>query len=251
MPIIYEPKGKALEYSELAANLYKGCSHGCKYCYVPGIPPYKFVKNAREVFYSNPAPRPDVIKQLQKDAKKLEGDKRLVLFSFTSDAYQPIEKEHRITMQALETLRQHNIRPQILTKAGTWAIERDGKILKAAGGIWAATLTTDNNSESLEWEPGAPLPNERIEALKIAKSFGLETWVSFEPVINPDAVYRMIKQIHSFVDLFKIGKINYHPLEKTIDWAEFLFKVESILDKYSCKRYIKKDLEAYRSKTAA
>jgi len=251
MSIIYEPKGKALEYSGLAANLYKGCSHGCKYCYVPGIPPYKFVKNAREVFYSNPAPRPDVIKQLQKDTKKFEGDKRPVLFSFTSDAYQPIEKEHRITMQALETLRQHNIRPQILTKAGTWAIKRDGKILKAAGGIWAATLTTDNNAESLEWEPGAPLPNERIEALKIAKSFGLETWVSFEPVINPDAVYRMIKQIHSFVDLFKIGKINYHPLEKTIDWAEFLFKVESILDKYSCKRYIKKDLEAYRSKTAA
>ena len=79
MPIIYKPKGKALEYSKLAANLYKGCSHGCKYCYVPGIPPYKFKKNAREEFYSNPLPRADVIRQLQRDAKKLEGDKRPVL----------------------------------------------------------------------------------------------------------------------------------------------------------------------------
>ena len=247
MPIIYEPKGKALEYSELAANLYKGCSHGCKYCYVPGIPPWKFKKNAREEFYSNPAPRPNVLKQLQRDAKKLDGDKRPVLFSFTSDCYQPIEKECRITMQAIETLRQYNIRPQVLTKAGTWAIERDGKILKAAGGIWAATLTTDNPDTSLDWEPGAPLPGERIKALKIAKSFGLETWVSFEPVIDPEAVFRMIKETHSFVDLFKVGKINYHPLEKEINWQEFLIKVESVLDKYSCKKYIKKDLLAFKN----
>ena len=33
MSIIYEPKGKAREYSPLAVNLYRGCSHGCLYCY--------------------------------------------------------------------------------------------------------------------------------------------------------------------------------------------------------------------------
>ena len=37
MSIIYEPRGKAREYSELAANLYTGCSHGCRYCYCPAI----------------------------------------------------------------------------------------------------------------------------------------------------------------------------------------------------------------------
>ena len=31
MSIIYEPRGKAREYSELAVNLYTGCSHGCRY----------------------------------------------------------------------------------------------------------------------------------------------------------------------------------------------------------------------------
>ena len=244
--IIYEPKGKALEYSPLAANLYKGCSHACSYCYVPGIPPYKFAKNARESFYTNPCPRPNVIKQLEADAKKLKSDARPVLFSFTSDCYQPIEKVHGVTRMALSVLCMNKIQPQILTKSGPWAIERDGDILKKSNGIWAATLTTDEPSESLEWEPGAPLPTERIEALKIAKAIGLETWVSFEPVINPEAVYRMIEKTHKFVDLFKIGKINYHPIENEINWTEFLFKVESILDKYNCKRYIKKDLEKFR-----
>ena len=35
MPIIYEPRGKAAEYSPLAANLYAGCGHGWLYCYAP------------------------------------------------------------------------------------------------------------------------------------------------------------------------------------------------------------------------
>lgn len=35
MRIIYEPKGRAREYANLAANLYSGCIHGCVYCYVP------------------------------------------------------------------------------------------------------------------------------------------------------------------------------------------------------------------------
>lgn len=34
---IYEPSGKAREYSPLALNLYKGCDHGCNYCYVPDM----------------------------------------------------------------------------------------------------------------------------------------------------------------------------------------------------------------------
>jgi len=47
MPIIYEPSGKALEYSPLAANLYAGCGHRCVYCYAPLA-----LKRTREMFYS-------------------------------------------------------------------------------------------------------------------------------------------------------------------------------------------------------
>ena len=36
MNAIYEPKGAAREYAELACNLYTGCNHGCLYCYAPG-----------------------------------------------------------------------------------------------------------------------------------------------------------------------------------------------------------------------
>lgn len=55
MNVIYEPKGKAGEYSPLAVNLYRGCDHGCTYCYAPAA-----TRTARETF-SCPVLRPDII----------------------------------------------------------------------------------------------------------------------------------------------------------------------------------------------
>jgi hypothetical protein len=45
-------------------------------------------------------------------------------------------------------------------------------------------------------------------------------------------------------NIYKVGKINYHPVEKTIDWKQFLVDVEKKFSGYPV--YIKKDLEAYR-----
>lgn len=241
MAVIYEPRGKAREYSELALNIYRGCSHGCTYCYAPSA-----IKCDKFVFHDKPEPRKDIIAQINKDAEKFAGDKRPVLMCFTSDAYQPIEKELRLTQKAITSLYLNGITPQILTKAGGWAISRDVDILKASGAIWAATLTTDSEAESLEWEPRAALPDDRIEALKIAKNAGLQTWVSFEPVINTDAVYRLIDKTHEFVDLYKVGKLNYHPLAKQINWQYFLINVRHKFNSLNKRYYIKKDLLAFQ-----
>jgi len=248
MPAIYVPRGKALEYSELACNLYKGCSHACAYCFAPGA---TFTDRQK---FSSPdyiRPRPGIIAELNRDAEKLAGDPRTILMSFTSDVYQEAEKKLKLTRQALSVMALNNLTPQILTKAGAWAIERDMDLLQHANGIWAATLTTDCPEESIKWEPGAALPADRIKALQIAKDAGLRTWVSFEPVIDPEAVYRLIDQTHDFVDLYKVGKLNYHPLAKEINWNKFLSDAEKRLDHYGKDRYIKKDLEVYRHNTAA
>src|SRR3990167_3742067 len=93
--IVYKPKGKALEYSPLAANLYTGCAHGCLYCYAPSC-----MRMNRAEFYGNPRPRPNVIKLLEADCKKLAGCKDRVLLCFTCDPYQPIDDEHQLTRRA-------------------------------------------------------------------------------------------------------------------------------------------------------
>lgn len=241
MTIIYEPRGKAREYSPLAANLYKGCAHACVYCFAPSA---TFTDRIRFSEESYIRPRQDVLEQLRKDAEKIAGDPRPILLSFTSDVYQPCEKKLGLTRQALEILAANKLTPQILTKAGAWAIKRDADILSRCGGIWAATLTTDDPQASLEWEPGAALPEDRIEALRLAKAAGLQTWVSFEPVFDPAAVYRLIEQTKDFVDLYKVGKLNYHKHAATIDWPLFRETTIALLQSLGKDFYIKDDLRA-------
>jgi len=244
MSIIYKPKGKALEYSPLAANLYKGCSHACKYCFAPRI-----THTDANVFTSPEyiRPRPNVIEQLKKDAVKYRGTDKNVLLSFTTDPYQPINDELGLTREALKIFNDNNIPVTILTKGGTRACKDFDILIKNPQNAFSVTLTTDDPAESFNWEPGAAPPYSRMESLRIADSQGIKTWVSFEPVINPDAVIRMIYRTHSYVDLYKVGKLNYHHKAQTIDWQKFLFRVETELDKFQKERYIKKDLEAYRN----
>ncbi len=246
--IIYQPRGKALEYSPLAANLYKGCSHACKYCFAPKA---TFTDRKKFTDINNIRPRPEVLAQFEKDTVKLAGDKRPVLLSFTTDPYQPAEDKFKITRRALSFLWSNNIAVTILTKGGLRAVECFDILATNKHNAFSVTLTTDDPRESIEWEPGAALPADRIESLRLAHDNKIKTWVSFEPVINPAAVLRLIGETYTFVDLYKIGKLNYHPHAKTIDWQKFLLMVEDKLDLYKKNRYIKKDLEAYRSKIAA
>jgi DNA repair photolyase len=239
MTIIYEPRGKAREYSPLAANLYKGCSHNCVYCYAPNA-----TFKQRSVFHSANfiAPRKNVLRQFEKDCLKYAEDKREVLFSFTSDAYQPIESELLLTRQTLMIAKKHNIFAVILTKNGILS-RRDLPLLASFNRRkFGVTLTHDRPEVSIKWESGAALPIERIAALQDAWTLGIETFVSFEPVIDPEAVYRLIDITHEFVDFYKVGKLNYHPFQKSINWPLFRENVIKQLEYYGKPYMIKKDL---------
>jgi len=241
MPIIYEPRGKALEYSPLAANLYKGCSHKCVYCYAPSA-----TFKTRDVFHSDEyiKPRDNVLEQFKKDCKKYAGDEREVLFSFTTDPYQKCETDLNITRKALKIALEYDMFPVILTKGGSRAL-KDFDILKQfKRRKFGVSLTHDIDSVSLEWERGAALPQDRIKTLMDAWTLGIETFVSFESVIDPEAVMRLIDATHEFVDFYKVGKLNYHAHSKMIDWVDFRSRVIVKLNSLNKKYMIKKDLLA-------
>ena len=242
--VIYEPRGRAREYCELAANLYRGCGHGCKYCYAPDA-----TRADREKFHSNPQPRKGIIEKLRKDAFTISGiEKRPILLCFTCDPYQQINEHYMLTRQAIRTLKENKLKVVILTKGGKRA-EQDFDLLDS-GDYVGATLTFINDSDSLEWEPGAALPAERFAMLEKAKSMGISTWASLEPVIDPEQSLEIIHRTHEYVDQFKVGTLNHHPLAREIDWHKFGQKAVELLDKLGCSYYIKDDLRRYLKKTA-
>jgi DNA repair photolyase len=236
--ISYEPKGRAGEYSPLAANLYKGCEHGCKYCYVPAM-----VRREKTDFHAGVSVRSDALKNLEADLKIMQErkDTRPVFLSFTTDPYQPIEETEKLTRRAILLMHSYGIPVMILTK-GTLLAERDFDLL-GVNDWFGTTLTCRTGLDSLRWEPQAVAPGFRIESLMKAHDKGIKTWASIEPVINPDDSLDLIRTSAPFVDMFKVGKLNHMPeIEARIDWRKFGRQAESLVKSFGKEYYVKSDL---------
>ena len=236
--MIYEPRGRAREYAPLAANLYSGCSHGCKYCYAPAA-----TFKQKDNFHSVVKPRKRALEELEQDAAKLGHSGKRVLLSFTTDPYQPLDEKLGLTRRAIQILHRHGLKVEILTKGGTRAA-RDFDLL-GSGDAFASTLTFLDCDMSREWEPNAADPDDRIAAIREAHARGIPTWVSLEPVIDPRQSLEIIIKTHPYVNLFKVGTLNHHHLTKTIDWRTFGRRAKALLEKLGKDYYIKDDLRAY------
>ncbi len=234
--VIYETRGRAREFNELAINLFTGCDHKCIYCYGADV-----THQDRATFENKPRPRLS-IDEIRNDVRHWtgQGEKRRVLLCFVTDPYQHCEAETQLTRQTILALHALGLNVHILTKGGARS-RRDFDILRP-GDAYATTLTCDNDRDSLHWEPGAALPGERIEALREAHERGIETWVSFEPVIAPEMTYALFMQTSNFVGHYKVGTMNYHPWGKKTDWYTFGWNMKLLLDKYQSKYYFKQDL---------
>jgi hypothetical protein len=60
----------------------------------------------------------------------------------------------------------------------------------------------------------------------------LMTWVSLEPVYYPGHTFAIIHETCEFVDEYKIGKLNYHPQSKNVDWVKFAREISDFLDEW-------------------
>lgn len=240
--VIYSPTGRAREYSELALNLANGCIHGCKYCYVPRI-----IKKQKADFHKEAEHRVDVLKNLELDLIEMSkiGDKRKVMFSFTTDPYQPIDGFNEMTREALELFKKYDQPFHLLTKGANFA-KKDFDLYKE-GDEFACSLTFINPKNSQKIEPNTAKPEDRLNALKLAKSMGINTWVSFEPVCIAEETIELYELSKSFVDFYKIGKITGYD-EFDVDWDTFAEEITERMEMDGQAFYIKDDLRPHLPK---
>jgi DNA repair photolyase len=230
---IYKPQGRAADYGELAVNIYTGCNHGCSYCYAPAV-----LRKDRKAF-AEVEPRPGIIEALYKQldangniSEDIPFHGRTVHLCFTCDPY-PADVDTSYTRDCIKLIKKFGgNHVQILTKAGNRA-RRDFDLLDGADWFGVSLTWADDR------EPKAESTDSRIEALRLAHEQGIRTWVSLEPVFDPASVYNAIR-CYDFIDLFKIGKLNYS--ESPIDWREFGKTVEALCIKHERNYQIKTDL---------
>lgn len=241
MSIIYQPAGKAREYSPKACNIYLTCTHNCKYCYAPRA----MQRNPENYFVTNPQPRIGIIEHLKKELGKTRITEQ-VLLSFIGDCYCETADNSETVRQALELFLAHKTPVAILTKGGARCLKHLDLFKQFGEHIQiGATLTFNDEAKSLEWESGAATPNDRLATLKTLHENGIRTFASFEPVIEPNESLELMRRTiaDNSVDVYKVGKLNnYLGIDKTIDWTDFLKKTVELLRGANKAFYIKYDL---------
>jgi len=156
--LIYEPSGRAREYSPLALNHYKGCTHNCTYCYVPRI-----LGRFRDYNHSEVTQK-DILRELEKELSK-RNIKKQVLLSFTTDAYNGLEPEIGSTRKVLELFVRYGVPTAILTKGGKRLL-RDIDLFKKLNCKVGQTVITNRQSDVDKIELGASSYQERIDTFK-------------------------------------------------------------------------------------
>jgi DNA repair photolyase len=252
MSVIYQPAGRAREYAEWACNLFRGCPHACAYCYVPDV--LRRTGITRYEFHREAVPRNNILRQLELDAQKMSP--RMVHLCFTCDPYPTVRSypppdQRTITRQAIHILKDAGHRVQILTKGGMDSIS-DLDLLDD-GDEYATTLTFIDENDSRLWEPGAALPQDRLDALWTAQKHGIEPWASLEPVIYPEQSLDLLYAVIQLgVSKVKVGPLNYkNKLPKwladtvptDIDWSEFAATVQAACDRAGVECILKEDMK--------
>lgn len=153
-------------------SAYTGCGHGCLYCYASS-----YIRN-----FSLPRPKKNFLRALENDLKKIP-EYSIVTISNSSDPYQPLEKQSKLTQSALNILKNYPLHINIVTKS--MLIVRDLEILKELKNLVISfTFTTLSEKLSKRLEPCVSSPHEKLKALeKLCRNFSVAC--RLDPLIYP------------------------------------------------------------------
>lgn len=224
MKPIYEPKGKAKEYGDLAINIYTGCPHRCSYCFAPQV-----LHRDRERFHTMVEPRTGIVEATKAQLEREKITRKTIHLCFTCDPY-PTGYDTTPTREIIKAIKAAGNHVQILTKGDG---SRDFDLLD--GEDWYG-ITYDG------LYGGDYMPSDRLVDIHEAHNRGIKTWCSFEPVVDE---YRVLECLLNCADIFdrvKIGKLNYCPTN--INWAKFGRLAEAICKRMGLDYYIKESLRA-------
>ena len=165
-------------------NPYRGCEHGCSYCYARPAHAYMGLSPGLD-FESKLFAKPDAAKLLRAELSAKNYVPKTIALGANTDAYQPIERERRITRDILEVLAEFNHPVGIVTKSAL--VTRDIDILAsmAKKGLVkvALSVTTLDPKLARAMEPRAATPAKRLAAMEQLSAAGIPTVVMVAPII--------------------------------------------------------------------
>ena len=178
-------------------NPYRGCEHGCIYCYAR--PTHCYLGHSAGIdFETKLYAKPDAARLLETELSKASYQPKTMALGTNTDPYQPIERDRGITRSILKVLERTGHPVGIVTKSAL--VVRDIDILSRMAGRGLAkvaiSITTLDRRLARAMEPRAATPSKRLDALRQLSEAGIPTAVMVAPVI-PSLTDHEIEQILS------------------------------------------------------
>jgi len=165
-------------------NPYRGCEHGCVYCYARPSHAYMNLSPGLD-FESKLFVKKDLASVLEGELRKPGYKPAPVMIGANTDPYQPIEREHRITRELLEVLHAYRHPTVIITKSHL--ITRDVDILSAMAAdnliSVGISLTTLDANLARTMEPRATTPTKRLQTMRDLSDAGIPVAVLAAPMV--------------------------------------------------------------------
>ncbi len=177
-------------------NVYRGCEHGCIYCYAR--PSHEYLGwSAGLDFETRILVKPDAPVLLAKAFEARSWEPEVVALSGNTDPYQPIERKLKIVRGCLEVCLRYSNPVGIITK--NYLVTRDLDILRglAAKNLVRVTVsvTTLQSKLASVMEPRTSTPSRRLEAIRVLSDAGIPVNVMVAPIIpgmNEDEIPKII-----------------------------------------------------------
>lgn len=169
---------------DASINPYRGCEHGCVYCYARPSHEYLGFSSGLD-FETKIMVKDDAAALLRKELSSRAWKPQLIALSGNTDCYQPVEKKKQLTRRCLEVLLEFRNPVVIITK--NHLVTRDVDILAQLAridciGVTISVTTLDHRLSSL-LEPRASRPARRLAAIKTLAEAGVPVGYLQAPMI--------------------------------------------------------------------
>jgi DNA repair photolyase len=169
---------------DVGINPYRGCSHGCVYCYAR--PTHEYLGfSAGLDFETKIMVKEDAPALLRSALSSRAWKPQVIALSGNTDAYQPAERRLGLTRRCLEVLAEFRNPVGIVTKSHL--VTRDADVLAGLAGDRAAavvlSVTTLRRDVQRAMEPRAATPARRLDAIRTLAAAGIPVGVNVAPVV--------------------------------------------------------------------
>jgi DNA repair photolyase len=169
---------------EKSINPYRGCEHGCIYCYARPYHEYLGFSAGLD-FETKILVKEDAPQLLRKELSSPKWEPQLVAISGVTDAYQPVERRLQITRRCLEVLAEFRNPVGIVTKNHLVTRDADylGELARHDAAMVYVGVTTLDPALARIMEPRASAPAGRLAAVRELTAAGVPAGILIAPVI--------------------------------------------------------------------